>query len=89
MDWTMGNSSNCSDALFAAYGPPLAAANISGVVVMHASPIGFGNCPQALHRVIAFWKKNGYTFDTVGAGAAGDMLIACVLSRFQPLLTAS
>jgi hypothetical protein len=33
---------------------------------MHSTPNGIGGCPQALARLILFWKDAGYRFVTVG-----------------------
>lgn len=37
----------------------------AGVVLMHSTPNGIGGCPQALKRLISYYKAAGYKFVTV------------------------
>jgi len=42
----------------------------AGVVLMHSTPNGIGGCPQALQRLISYYKAAGYKFVTVSSNGA-------------------
>lgn len=65
-DFKIGGSDlGCAARLFDAYGPPLVQRRVTGVVLMHSTPNGIGGCPQALQRLISYYKAAGYKFVTV------------------------
>lgn len=62
----------------------------AGPVLMHSTNNAMGGCPEALKRLIPYWRSHGYKFVKVGvvlsqlaAPAAEHMCTAALLPRIR------